>query len=267
LFSLFRKLFNFIFWLIIILLIVALVAAIYLRTGLPKYNGEVQLEGITAKVDIIRDEYGIPHIYAENGTLSVYDYAGRSFVNLDQPSQDALTTYTAGVNSYLEQRSGPLPPEFLTFQHKPEAWQVADTLVWLKMMSWDLGGNWHNELLRTKLLKVLSPEQVQELFPPYPSDAPITLPDFRGLYDNLPIDELLAATENTILPNGLAGNPTNDLGSNNWVVSGEKTITGMPLLANDPHLAMQAPSIWYFAHINTPNMNVIAWCAFYSAWA
>ncbi len=184
-------------------------------------------------------------------TLGVYRAAERTFDNLNAPTQGALLAYSAGVNSFLETRRGPLPPEFLILGYEPHAWEPADSIVWLKMLSWDLSGNWGDELLRARLLTHLSREQVADLFPPYPGDAPVVLPDFRALYEdlneNLPLADLWATSPKPLPPG---------TGSNNWVLSGAKSVTGSPLLANDPHLQLQAPSLWYFAHLSAPGLDV-----------
>jgi penicillin amidase len=123
------------------------------------------------------------------------------------------------------------------------------------------------EITRAVLLKTLTPEQVDELYPPYPTDHPVianqmpvegqmskvdpaNLLPFDGLratpstfdYSQLPLETLAS---NTSLLNPLLGKLGDGIGSNSWVVSGKLTETGMPLLANDPHLAIQMPSIWY----------------------
>lgn len=117
-------------------------------------------------------------------------------------------------------------------------------------MAWDLATNWHTELLRLRLTKQtgLTSAQVLELFPPYPGDAPIALPDISGVWSNAPIE--------------LAGAPPtpgreNSNGSNNWVLSGNRSTTGKPLPANDPHLGLGVPSVWYLAHLESPDLRVI----------
>ena len=100
------------------------------------------------------------------------------------------------------------------------------------MMALDLSGNWRAELLRARLAKRLSKAQIADLWPGYPDAAPITL---AKLSRALPADELAA-----VLPPG----PPAGQGSNAWVVAGSRTATGAPLLANDPHLGLRAPSVW-----------------------
>ncbi len=280
--------------LLVILSLVLLVVFLYLRTSLPKVSGTLTLPGLGAPVEVIRDENAVPHIYAKSSedalfalgfvhaqdrlfqmdfqrrvgagrlsevlgdatletdkflrTLGVYRSAEQTLPNLSAEAQGALAAYSAGVNAFLGQRKGALPPEFLILGYEPEPWQPADSLVWLKMMAWDLGGNWDDELLRARLLKVLPPERVAQLWPPYPGDAPVILPDFSALYQKLPLDKLWATSPKPLPPGA---------GSNNWVVSGEHSVTGAPLLANDPHLALQTPALWYLAQLSAPGLETI----------
>jgi len=186
-------------------------------------------------------------------TLSVYHYAKQNYANEKPETRAIYQAYAAGVNAFISDPKGPLPPEFHVLGVKPAPWTPADSLVWSKMMAWDLGANWANEILRLRLLKEgdLSQQQISELFPPYPGDAPVTLPDLASFYDgiDLPLKQFADASQELV--------PEPGNGSNNWVVSGERTASGKPLLANDPHLGLAAPPVWYFAHISTPEVSVI----------
>jgi len=118
----------------------------------------------------------------------------------------------------------------------------------VKMMAWDLGTNWRSELLRMQLAKTLPMARIHEFLPPYPGEPTPVIADLKELYGTLERDAVRLAKFA----------PDNEgLGSNNWVVSGERTESGKPLLANDPHLGLTAPPVWYFAHIHAPGMNVI----------
>lgn len=269
---------------------------LYLRGSLPQTDGTIVLNGLSNSVEITRDASGIPHIDAQNmedalfalgfvhaqdrlwqmemnrrigagrlseimgaptlgtdkflRTLGVYDSAKKSLATLNTETVTNLKTYAAGVNAYLEQRSGPLPPEFLILDVTPEPWTPADSVVWTKMMSWDLSKNWSRELERMQLMTIMSPRQVAEILPSYPGEKVPPLPDYSQQYKTAGIDiQKILAMAPEPLPEGA--------GSNNWVVSGSRTISGKPLLANDPHLGLSAPALWYFAHIKTPEMNVI----------
>ena len=93
------------------------------------------------------------------------------------PERDAT-----GVNAFLRTHRRPLPPEFIIFGIEPEPWETADSVAWGKMMAWDLGGNWRSELLRLRLSRQLSPQQISEFMPPYPGDASMVIPDLRKIY-------------------------------------------------------------------------------------
>ncbi|MEH2436756.1 MAG: penicillin acylase family protein [Nostoc sp.] len=180
-----------------------------------------------------------------------------------------LEAYADGVNAYLAEHQGiALSLEyavlkFLNPGYKPEPWQVVHSLTWGKVMAYDLGRNFDSEIERAILLKTLTPTQVEELFPPYPEDLPVILPELQkgdvggageaGGENNVEvlfnspdvfpalesITKPMMALEKLIGPTGIG------IGSNNWVISGKRTATGKPILANDPHLGVQIPSIWY----------------------
>jgi penicillin amidase len=104
-------------------------------------------------------------------------------------------------------------------------------------MSWDLSGNMNSELLRAHIAARLGPEAVDALVPLYPDDYPVIVPN------PLTSETLDAVPEAAFSTHTLGAGQ--DIGSNNWVVAGSKTESGMPLLADDPHLGIQMPSIWY----------------------
>lgn len=279
--------------LILALLLVAAVLA--LRTSLPRVRGELELGGISGPVEIVRDEAAVPHILAGSHedaffglgfvhaqerlwqmefqrrlgsgrlseilgeatlgtdrflrTLGLREVAERNLEAMTPRTRGYLEAYAAGVNAFLERRRGLLPLEFLLLRApEPEPWTPVDTVVWSKMMAWDLGGNWDDELLRARLATRLEPEQIADLWPPYPGDAPIVLPELRARLEGVELERLWAESPKPLPPGA---------GSNNWVVSGERTVSGAPLLANDPHLGLQAPSVWFFAHLSAPGLEVI----------
>jgi penicillin amidase len=187
-------------------------------------------------------------------TLGVRRNAEAIYAHLADDARAALQAYARGVNAWLAQRKGPLPPEFLlTGASAPEPWEPADSIGWQTMMAWDLGGNWTQELLRMRLSQKLSLAQINQFLPPYPGDKPLETQDFTALYRELSgTTQQMAAVAAIAPPSLIEG-----MGSNNWVVSGKLSATGKPLLANDPHLGLAAPSVWYFAHLSAPGLNVI----------
>ncbi len=181
--------------------------------------------------------------------LGVYRLAQQEVPLLSPPMRRALEAYAAGVNAFLATRHGALPPEFLLLRFTPGPWRPADSLVWGKLMDLELASNYRGELMRARLVRTLSSEQLDFLYPEYPKNGPVTLAALAKLYRLLPLDRLYAA-----LP------PLTVLGpiyaSNNWVVDGAHSASGKPLLANDPHLGFGAPGFWYLARLKTPQHEI-----------
>jgi penicillin amidase len=190
-------------------------------------------------------------------TLGWRQVAEQEFASYDSQSIAILNAYAEGVNAYLADHQGTAISleygilKILTPGYKPEPWTPVNTLTWAKAMAWDLRGNMDEEIQRAVLLKTLTPDQVTQLFPPYPADHPVIVPEMGqpasapSYTGSLPdLDWAILQTRFSAL-DALLGPSGAGIGSNSWAVSGSLTTTGMPLLANDPHLAIQMPSIWY----------------------
>lgn len=266
------------------------------RRPLPKKSGSLNLTGLYAPVKVLRDDWGVPHIFAESihdlmyaqgfvhaqdrlwqmefnrrlvaGRLSeilgeislpldrwmriigMRRVAEKEFDLLEETTQKILQAYTEGVNARIDQ--GRLPIEFNLLRYSPEPWSVADTLSWPKMMSWTLSVNWEAEIIRAKIVERLGIEQAAELDMLDYANSPIILPadiDFSSIdTDVLKIADQARKFTGPTAPNGL--------GSNNWVISGKFTTTGMPLLANDMHLGLSIPSIWYENSLQAENIHL-----------
>ena len=115
-------------------------------------------------------------------TLGFRQLAEQQAAALAGDAKVHVDAYVAGVNAFIDKRSGALPPEFLLLGVTPAPWTAADTLAFLKLMALDLSGNWFNELARLRLASRLDQKQIKELFPPYPGDAPVALADLGSLY-------------------------------------------------------------------------------------
>lgn len=353
------------------LVVVVLAAAagfFHLRRSLPQEEGTLRLAGLAKPVEVLRDAYGVPHIYAQSladaarvlgfvhaqdrlwqmevnrrtaagrlseifgagalqadrflRTLGVRRAAAANVAALNEETRALLDAYAAGVNAFLD--SDPvLPPEFwILGAPKPAPWTPADSLGWIKMMAWDLGGNWRSELLRLQLAKTMPLARIHEFLPPYPGepypaiadlprlygsmeregvrlaenrdcphlpglvngdcpyfpgagDGDTSEPPFGSLWSRLfwPEPPFASLWSRLFRPDESPGRKSRDvferpnpaiplgqvegLGSNNWVVSGERSATGKPLLANDPHLGLTTPAVWYFAHLHTPGFEAI----------
>jgi len=267
-----------------------------LRRPLAQTQGRMELSGLEGEVEVIRDRWGVPHIYAQStpdlmfaqgfvhaqdrlwqmdfqrrvvaGRLSelfgertllvdrwlrilgMRRVAEREVVLVDADMRVELEAYAAGVNARIDQ--GRLPLEFSLLRYRPEPWTVADSLCWSKMMAWSLSVNWESELLRARLIDHLGPERAAELDPDYFESRPLIVPpgvDLAAIGD-LALDRAESARP-FVGPPADAG-----LGSNNWVLSGSRTASGAPLLANDMHLTMNMPCIWYENHLVADGLNV-----------
>jgi penicillin amidase len=190
--------------------------------------------------------------------LAVRHAAEAQWAQTQGEARAALLAYAEGVNAVLARGLGARPPEFLILGLKPEPWTPVDSLAWSIMMAWDLGGNWSTELLRLRLALRMDKARIDQLLPPYPGEAPLQTADYPALYRALKLDAELASVD-SMTGRLLAAAPESGVegvGSNNWVLSGERTTTGRPLLANDPHLKLSAPALWYFARLKAPGHDV-----------
>jgi penicillin amidase len=185
-------------------------------------------------------------------TLNLYGHAERSLSTLPAEAAKALEAYARGVNAFLTRRVGllepRLPPEFLLLRHRPEPWRPADSAVITKLMALSLSMNINQEIQRLTLAgQGLTSAEIEELMPLDAADAPPPLPEIADLY---PLNRKAARrADASDQLDGLIGGAIGTGASNNWVVSGARTHSGKPLLANDPHLRLEAPAIWYLAHL------------------
>ncbi len=278
---------------ILILLLIASSVAIYiLQRSLPDIQGEKVVSGINAPVSVYRDKAGVPHLEAANledlyfaqGYVTAQDrlfqmdlsrrvvsgrlseVVGEATVDRDRffrtlglrraaeasldayssEARNVLDWYAAGVNAFITEatKKNTLPPEFILLGYKPEKWDPIDSLAIAKYMAFDLGGHWNGQAFRQYLLQKFPEEKALELFPAYPENGGEILSAIK----QHPVDIEKNLADAVVPP------PFN--GSNNWVVSGKKTESGLPLLANDPHLGLGTPSIWYETHLKAREMDV-----------
>lgn len=170
--------------------------------------------------------------------------------------RELLEAYSAGVNAFLSDHLRARPPEFLVLRIQPEPWTPVDTLSWMLMMAWDLGGNWTSEVLRMRLAASLPLERIESLLPPYPGEQPLPVADYGALYRDLGLQSDAVTQALTQLAAGAPPSGVEGVGSNNWVVAGSHTASGRPLLANDTHLRLTTPSLWYAARLMSPGLHV-----------
>jgi penicillin G amidase len=286
------RLINWTASLVLALVVFATLAGGYLfYRAMPAYSGADKLPGLSAEVRVWRDSYGAPHIFADSmddaaralgylhasermfqmdilrrvgqgrmaeirggdllgvdkfiRTLGFYREAESSFSALSPWAQKRLEAYAEGVNAFLASHA--LPPEFLLAGDSPEPWKPADTLVIGKIEAYQLSRNYKIKLLRARLSRKLGSEQESWMFPgARPGDPITTLPAIGDTHaSSESIDDELG---------GLTG--IGQGASNEWVIAGSRTATGKPILANDPHLELSAPILWYLARVVTPEGSV-----------
>jgi penicillin amidase len=183
-------------------------------------------------------------------------------INKDPVSKAAVSSYTAGVNSYINDLSrGNLPIEYKLLGYKPERWSNLKVALFLKMMSKDLAG-FERDLEFTNAKSVFNTDELNIIFPQY-SDSSVPIIPKGTVFDAPGIIPVQPATadslyfkKDTSIRAVEVNKPERTNGSNNWALSGSKTKSGAPILCNDPHLNLSLPSIWFEMQISTPEMNV-----------
>ncbi|MSP12612.1 MAG: penicillin acylase family protein [Chloroflexi bacterium] len=272
---------------------VAGVGAYYFyRRGLSPEEGTLTIPGLDGRIEIIRDRWGIPHIYASSEidllfaqgwchaqdrlwqlelnrrigagrlaeifgdialdadrwvrTIGLRRAAEAEILLLSPESRDGLVAYSRGINSFMFHHRGQWPIEFTLLRVEPEPWGVVDSLTWAKVMSWGLSVNWDAELVRARLVGKVGADLAAMLEPLYPDGHPLIVSpgiDYQRAGEGaLSMAEAAQVYLHTA-PRGVG------MGSNNWALAGQKTVTGMPLLANDPHLTLMVPGVWYENHL------------------
>ena len=259
------------------------------RWSYPKTRGKITLEGLSAPVEIFRDRYGVPHIYARSSedlffaqgfvhaqdrfwqmefwrrlgsgrlselfgedlletdkflrTMGFYEVAKEQFEKCAGETRTYLESYAKGVNAYiLDRRPARLGLEFALLKlqgvdFEIEPWVPADTISWGKMMSYDLGSNYTGERLNLAVLRTTGLKRWADFFAPYRKDMPVIINDEELAQSGFQVADSRRKLFRVFGSSGI--------GSNSWVISGSRTATGKPYLANDMHLALQMPSIWH----------------------
>lgn len=319
--------------LVVIVVVIALVAgsSLYMvvQRSLPQTSGTLAIAGLQDSVEVIRDEWGVPHIYAQNQddlffaegyvmaqdrlwqmefnrrvaagrlsefggastlnedillrSLGLYRTAQTSIEHISPQALRPMEAFARGINAFADTHKNSLPLEFTVLNTLGgasmawEPWTVVDTAAIGNVMALSLSMNMRIEIFRTQIRTKLGEARAAELEPGYPASGPFilhssgstgaapsaagaaasavtttALADLEQTYDRVMYAiqaGRLPSTDDTALP--LSG-----IGSNNWVVAGSRTASSRPFLANDPHLGIQNPSIWYEVHLEAPDVHI-----------
>lgn len=278
---------------VLIILVISGTAAYWLmRKSLPVTTGTETISSLTSPVNAYRDKNGVPHIVAKNlkdlymaqgyvtaqermfqmdlsrrqasgqlsevigektvekdrffRTMGLRRAAEASFEVYSPEAKKVLQWYADGVNAYLKEakKKKALPIEFTLVGYEPKKWTPVDSLTIGKYMAFDLGGHWEGQAFRQYLIQHFPKEKALDLFPSYPENGAEIIG--KAMETKIDIKTRLASA---VVPNEYNG-------SNNWVVAGKKTKSGKPYLADDPHLGLATPSIWFETQLKAPGMNV-----------
>jgi penicillin amidase len=213
-------------------------------------------------------------------TLDFYRSAQNELDALDPSVRTELQAYSDGVNAFVAAHPRSLPLEFTVLGVHWQPWSSLDSLAYGRVVAFSLDNSWYVKYTRALIIAKAGPGVESALFPSYPAtnptlfadtpntaapisgsdsgigqaSAPVAVaPGQRALFDTLPVSLFEGAT----VVHELLGPLHDSIGSNDWVVDGSRTASHLPLLANDPHLGIAMPSIWYEIALNGGGLNAI----------
>jgi penicillin amidase len=306
--TLFRWLVRITTGILVLMMVVLFAAQYFLSRSLPDYDEDFALSGISAPVEIVRNNADVPHIFGSNdedvfyalgfahaqdrlwqmtmlrrtaqGRLSeifgaqtvgidellrrfdLYELSLQSVEDQDAPTRAALEAYSKGVNAWIGQVNlyarGRGAPEFFMFEPAIDAWAPADSIAIIKLMAVQLSSHLESEVLRAQLSLILDPARLADILPDDPRQAVMGLPEFAQVMPGAP-GNLGPSTEFAMIDDPISPFKSHDFAgaSNAWAAAPFRTAAGGTLLANDPHLGLTAPSIWYLARLQLTSGDVI----------
>jgi penicillin amidase len=272
-----------------------------LKKFLPDVDSSLEINGPISDIAILRDPFGIPHVTAANTTDAFFgqgfataqdrlwqmdsdrrraygswaelvgptgleqdllmrrfrlkESSESDYKTLNQQTIDMLEAYASGVNAFIKSTQF-LPVEYKLLESFPDLWTAWDCLSILKVRH-ILMGVYEAKIWRARLVKAIGIEKTALLHPHYEKDSLLILPP-GSEYSGSTLDALMELDKASGALEWL--NPL-DIGSNNWVVSGKLTSSGLPLMAGDPHRGLDTPNVYYQNHISCPEFDAIG-CSF-----
>ena len=270
---------------------------------LPEYEGTISIQGIIDTVSVFTDDYGTPHVFAENENdlfivagyiaarerlfqMSMVSSAARGELasvmgddylstdiylrtwrihavskkmteEMSEDSYNILKAFCVGINLWIDETKNNLPLEFKILGTKPHHWIPSDVVGYARMMAHELQSSWKAEIVYGAVKQYFGEEKLREIYPEYRNSQPTISQNIKEPEMSMAYDQIL---EEEFLLRDLLQFRSSDIGSNSWVLSGLKTKTGKPLLANDPHLQFAQPARWYEMHLKGGRFNVSGVC-------
>ncbi|HZW40435.1 MAG TPA: penicillin acylase family protein [Ignavibacteriaceae bacterium] len=281
---------------IIVFAVAGIVFYNMVKSSIPEYSGEVSVGGLSENVEIYSDSMAIPYILANNDNDAAFtlgylhardrlfqmDFIRRAaegrlsevfgtrtipydkmfltmgikrtaYANLKLVPQDnlrLLQSYSNGVNAFIKENKNKLTIEFDFLNYDPEEWKPVHSMEVIRMMAWELNIGWWTDFTFYKLIKKFGKQKAGSL-----------IPDFgEGPKGEIQMDTLPEVSDNFLKTSkefrNFMGSSGTHIGSNNWVVNGTKSTSGMPIIANDPHLSYSMPGKWYAAVVKSGGNTV-----------
>ncbi|HYQ87374.1 MAG TPA: penicillin acylase family protein [Bacteroidota bacterium] len=307
-------------------LLLVLIAGFFLLRNIvtksfPETRGRINVPGLHAAVDVYRDDYGVPHVQAQDEhdlmfavgyvhaqdrlwqmdiarragegrlsevlgsatvefdalfrTLDLRGVAENIQEHLHPESRAMLDAYTEGVNGFIDTHAGKYPIEFDMLRYRPERWEVRHSILVGRLIAWELNLAWWTDLTYGEIASKVPLQKLDQIIPTYPDSIPAIVRS--GMLKKALAEVFGSIKEGSVQLSGAMqerlpgvhqileiGRSYRDFfglgplesGSNAWVVGASRSMSGKPLLASDPHLAMPAPSRWYELHLSAPGWNV-----------
>ena len=189
-------------------------------------------------------------------TWRINETAKKLSQNLSDSTIEILLMFCAGINARIEEIKRDPPIEFKILGFDPPYWDPAVVTGYARMMAWELQSSWEQEVLYGAIISYFGKDKLEEIIPGYDRQKPTIATENFKMFK--PIFDVVLDYEK--FSRQIFGQPSSDFGSNSWVVSGSKTKTGKPILANDPHLAFRQPTRWYEMHLKGGMFNTSGLC-------
>ncbi len=208
--------------------------------------------------------FGQPAVATDESTriLGLKRAAQRDASHLQPDEREVLEAFSTGVNLYILEKGTSLPIEFRLLHYRPELWKPVDTLAIAAQMDRTLTTSYKTEMEYAKFLRRLGPQTADELFPNHSPWDVVPGQRVSAAAPQAPVEARQGSEAVRVARSGANGGfsvapfSRPSPGSNNWVLSGAHSMTGRPILANDPHLDYQIPVLWWTADLSAPGMHV-----------